>query len=87
MHRIPPETKCAKRQLWMAALGLKEDEVHDHHHVHSHHFPSGDVSQTPSLHLSKRFTFPKKLRTSRGLRVIKAAKRNSLYQLVAFTPK
>ena len=53
VHRFPPETDPAKRQVWLAALDLKEDEVHDHHRVCSRHFPSGDVSQTPSLHLGK----------------------------------
>lgn len=87
MHRFPPETDPAKRQVWLAALDLKEDEVHDHHRVCSRHFPSGDVSQTPSLHLGKRFASPRKMRTPRGLRVIKAAKRKSLYPLVTSTPK
>ena len=86
MHRILPETEPAKCQLWLAALVLKEDEVHDYHHVCSHHFPSGDVSQMSSLHLGKRFASPRKMRTRKGLRVIKAAKRKSLYPLVASTP-
>ena len=87
MHRFPPETEPAKLQVWLAALGLKEGEMHDHHRVCSCHFPSGNVSQTPSLHLSKRFASPRKMKTPRGLRVIKAAKRKSLYPLVTSTPK
>ena len=87
MHRLPPETEPAKRQQWLAALGLTNDEVHDHHRVCSRHFPSGDISQPPSLHLGKRFASPRKMRTPRGERAVRAAKRKSLYPLDASTPK
>ena len=61
--------------------------MHDHRRVCSRHFPSGDASQMPSLHLGKRFASPRKMRSPRGLRVIKAAKRKRSYPLVASTPK
>lgn len=69
----------------MAAFQLEEHQVQEHHRVCNHHFPSGDVSQPPSLNLGKRFASPKKLATPRGLRAIK---RKRLCPLrVMITPK
>ena len=84
LHRLPPKSESGRRQQWLCALGIQEKQVRDHHRVCSLHFPSGDVTQVPSLSLGKRFAFPKKMSTPRGKR---AAKRKSLYQLPLSTPK
>ena len=76
MHRFPPKNDLSRRQQWLMALGLKEEQLQDHHRVCSRHFPNGDVSQVPSLHLGKRFASPKKMKTPRGLR---ATKRKALF--------
>ena len=85
MHWFPPKSAPVKRQRWMAAFQLEEHQVQEHHRVCNRHFPSGDVSQPPSLNLGKRFASPKKLATPRGLRTIK---RKRLCPLrVMITPK
>ena len=76
MHRFPTKADHLRRQQWLIALGLKEEQLQDHHRICSRHFPNGDVSQVPSLHLGKRFASPKKMKTPRGLR---ATKRKSLF--------
>ena len=52
MYCFPPKTNPSRQQQWVMALGMKEEQLQDHHHVCSHHFPNGDVSQVPSLHHS-----------------------------------
>ena len=70
MHCFPPKNEPLWRQQWLIALGLKEEELQDHHRVCSRHFPNGDVSLIPNLHLGKRFASPK-MKTPRGLRATK----------------
>ena len=48
-----------RRQPWLDALNLKEDEVHTR--VCSQHFTHGDSSNILTLDLGKRFAFPKKV--------------------------
>lgn len=71
MHRIPPKSTPAKRQQWLKALQLEEHQIMEYHRVCSRHFPNGDVSQPPSLHLGKRFASPKKMASDRGIRATK----------------
>ena len=73
-HRFPPKSEPAKCKRWLLALGLSEGDIADHHRICSQHFPNGDSSQTPSLHLGKKFRSPKKVWTARAQR---AAKRRS----------
>lgn len=57
MHRFPMEN--TKKQRWLKALGLQDDEVGSHHRVCSRHFPEGDAkSHDPQLNLGKRFASP-----------------------------
>ena len=71
MYRIPAKNDLSRHQRWLTALGLKEEELQDHYRVCSRHFPNGDVSQVPSLHLGQKFASPKKMQTPRGLRATK----------------
>ena len=74
LHRFPPKSDPVKRNQWLTALGLSDDDVADHHRVCIRHFPYGDTSQSPALHLGKKFRSPKKMWTARACR---AAKRTS----------
>ena len=78
-HRFPPKAEPVKRQQWLNALNLAEDEVQDHHRICSRHFPNGDASQLPSLSIGKRFASPRKIRTPRGERALISTKRKSLF--------
>ena len=80
----PPKNDPLRCQQWLTALGLKEEELQDHHHVCSRHFPNGDLSQVPNLYLGKRFASPKKMKTPRGLR---ATKRKALFRSPEPAPK
>ena len=66
MYRFPKDP--VKRHQWLSALNMTEHDVKEHHRVCSRHFPNGDVTQTPSLHIGKRFASPKKLQSARGVR-------------------
>ena len=74
MHRFPVSGN--RRQQWIEVLGLQEALILSHHHVCSRHFPNGDITQIPSLHLGKKFASPKKKNSARGQR---AAKRKNLF--------
>lgn len=74
-HRYPPKSEPAKRKRWLLALDLPESDIADHHRICSKHFPNGDSSLTPLLHLGKKFRSPKKVWTARAQR---AAKRRSM---------
>ena len=66
-HRFPKETM--KKQRWLKALELKDDDIGSHHRVCSRHFPEGDAkSHDPQLNLGKRFASPKKRWTGRAKR-------------------
>ena len=81
MHRIPPKNEA--REQWLIALKLKEGDIRDHDRVCSRHFPNGDATQAPSLCLGVKFASPKKMQSSRGIRVTK----RKLLQPPAPTPK
>ena len=67
LHRFPKEK--TKRQRWLQALGLKDDDIGSHDRVCSRHFPEGDAkSHDPQLNLGKRFASPKKRWTGRAKR-------------------
>ena len=67
MHRFPKEK--TKKQRWLKALELRDDDVGSHHRVCSRHFPEGDAkSHDPQLNLGKRFASPKKRWTGRAKR-------------------
>lgn len=67
MHHFPMEN--TKKQRWLKALGLQDDEVGSHHRVCSRHFPEGDAkSHDPQLNLGKRFALPMKRWTGRAKR-------------------
>ena len=56
----PPADKT-RRQQWLDALNLTEEDVSEHTDVYSQHFLRGDPSNTPALDLDKWFASPKKL--------------------------
>ena len=60
-HRFPPRSDPVKKNQWLTQLGLSDDDVGDHHRICSRHFPNGDSTQVPSLHVRKKFRSPKKL--------------------------
>lgn len=66
MYRFPKD--LTKRSLWLNALKLTEESVKEHHRVCGCHFPNGDATQTPSLHIGERFASPKKMQAPRGVR-------------------
>ena len=74
LHRFPPKSEPVKRKQWLTALGLSESDVADHHCICSQHFPNGDSSQIPLLHLGKRFRSPKKVWTARAQRAAKRSR-------------
>ena len=74
MFRLPRDK--ARRQQWLAALHLSEENVSEQTRVCSRHFLHGDPSNIPSRHLGKCFASPKKVFTDRNKR---AAKRASSY--------
>ena len=58
-----------KKQRWLEALGLKDEDIGSHDRVCSRHFPEGDAkSHDPQLNLGKRFASPKKRWTGRAKR-------------------
>ena len=84
MFRLPADK--TRRQQWMTALNLTEEEVNDNTRVCSRHFLHGDSSNTPSLDLGKRFASPKKLSMERSRRALKRARRSISTPSVAATP-
>ena len=74
MHCFPPVSQPVKRKQWLTALNLSDDDVPEQHRICSLHFPNGDISQTPSLHLGKRFKSPKKVWSKRAQRAAKRSK-------------
>ena len=50
---------------------MSEDELFDHSRVCSRHFPNGNTSLLPSLHLGKQFASPVKAQTEHGKRAVK----------------
>ena len=55
LFRLPADN--TRRQQWLDALNLTEDDVNEHTRVCSRHFLHGDPSNTPALDLGKRFCF------------------------------
>ena len=58
-HWFPPKSEPAKRKRWLLALDLSESDLADHHRICSKHFPNGDSSFTPLLHLGKKVSVTK----------------------------
>ena len=58
MYRFPKDH--VKRNEWLCALNLKEENVKEHHRVCSRHFLNGDMRQTPSLTIGAHFASPKR---------------------------
>ena len=66
-HRFPSDK--TKKQRWLKALGLNDDDIGSHHRLCSQHFPEGDAkSHDPQLNVGKRFASPKKRWTGRAKR-------------------
>ncbi len=87
MHRVPrPNIDPLKRQQWLAALNLTEEQVLDHHRICSRHFPNGDITQVPSLQLGKSFASPKKIHAPRSIRAHKRANRRTYLDLLGTPP-
>ena len=59
MFRLPADKK--RRQQWLDALDLTEDDVNEYTRVCSRHFLHGNPSNPPSLDLGKKFASPKKV--------------------------
>ena len=79
MHRFPAEK--TKKQRWLNALGLKDDDVGSYHRVCSRHFPEGDAkSHDPQLNLGKRFASPKKRWTGRAKRAKRREAARNLFR-------
>ena len=72
MYRFPKDLE--KRRQWLTALNLTEESLKEHHRVCSRHFPNGDATHTPSLHIGERFASPKKM----GVRASLSTKRRKL---------
>ena len=78
MHRFP--TERTKKQRWLKALKLTDDDVASHHRICSRHFPEGDAkSHDPQLNLGKRFASPKKRWTDRAERSRRREAARSLF--------
>ena len=69
MYRFPSIKD--KRQCWLVALNLSEEDVSKHSRVCSKHFLHGSSSTTPSLDIGPRFASPKKRNSDRNRRVEK----------------
>jgi hypothetical protein len=52
MYRFP--AKEEKRQQWLSALNLSENDISEHSRVCSKHFLHGCTSSIPSLDIGKR---------------------------------
>ena len=78
LHRLP--RKQPKRQRWIEALDIAEEDLKGFHRVCSRYFPDGDATKDPQLNLGKRFASPKKRWTSRAIR---ADKRRELFSKAA----
>ena len=69
LHRFPKDK--SKLQEWLRAFNLKESEMSVSSRVCGRHFPNGDSSLVPSLHLGKCFVSPKKRTSAQARRAIK----------------
>jgi len=74
MHRFPASGN--RQQQWIEVFGLQEALILSNHCVCSRHFPNGDITQIPSLHLGKKFASPKRKDSARGQH---AAKHKNLF--------
>ena len=74
MYRFPSIKE--KRQQWLVALNLSEEDISKHSRVCSKHFLHGSSSTTPSLDIGPRFASPKKRHSDRSKRVEKRSFRS-----------
>ena len=81
MFRFPSIKE--KRQQWLVALNLSEEDISKHSRVCSKHFLRGSSSTTPSIDIGPRFASPKKRDSDRSKRV---EKRNVRSPSFHFTP-
>lgn len=79
MFQVPSDK--SRRQQWLVALNLTENDVNEQTLVCSRHFLHGDPSTTPVLNLGKSFTSPKKSNTDRNRRALKRDHLPSVYLL------
>ena len=75
VHRFPHEP--SKRQEWLRALNITENDITGSSRICSRHFLHG---LTPSLHIGKRFSSPKKLQEARGRRAVKRLSLSPIFQ-------
>ena len=73
MFRIPADK--TRRQQWLKAANVTENDVNEHTRICSRHFFHGDPSNTPALDLGKRFCSPKKMHLDRSKRAQMRARR------------
>ena len=69
MYRFPAVKE--KRQQWLIALNILEEDVSKHSHVCSKHFLHGSSSNIPSVNIGQRFASPKKRDSERSRRAEK----------------
>ena len=65
-YRFPADR--SKREEWLKAIGLKEEDIKDHSWLCSHHFLNGDSKHVPLLALGRRFASPKKIKRKQSTR-------------------
>ena len=75
-----------RRQQWLDALNLTEDDVNELTHICSRHFLHGDPCNTPALDLGKRFASPKKMNMDQSRRALKRAGRSLSTTSLTVTP-
>ena len=76
MFRFPADH--SKRQQWITALNLTEDDINEESRICSKHFLNGDSANAPVLNLGSRFASPRKSDTERGKRAVKRASRSPI---------
>ena len=78
MFRFPADKE--RREQWLAALNIKDDDLTNNSRICSRHFLHGDQGSIPVVNLGKSFISPKKPHTERARRAIKRAAERSAFQ-------
>ncbi len=71
MFRFPADLK--KRQQWLVALNLTEDDITEQSRICSKHFLHGNSANPPVMNLGRRFASPRKCNTERSKRAAQRA--------------
>lgn len=75
MYRFPNSKDKVKRQQWLMALNLSEDDITENSRV-CRHFLHGSSSNIPSLDIGRRFASPRKRDSDRSKRAQKRTVRS-----------